>query len=454
MFIKSNVLRAALGEQFRPSNEDSVTTEEVGKTADAVVEIERLKQENLDLMEIHALEQDLALIEQDGAALDELSEATDEITEMRAEIESYYEKGGMSASDAHHMGKRLEYINKRLGGLLAFNMPTTESFRGNDADRMTLTASTENAFTDGLKKMWEGFKNMIKKIVDTVKGWFGASKEKNDKVGASLKDTLDKIKSFDEVSFDNVASFKPIFGDAAWVELGKKSITGSNIIGRIDTLAKDHERVVKKLGDITKQIVDAGQEIYTAVNNQKVASIDLSKITPTFDGPFSANSELTKDKNKVYDSIPCLGGRFARITLTEDDGKTTYAFATEVKSLAEGQSADDAKVTEGEAAKKVKVAEIEKAIGSAIDGINAQQNAFNLSETIANEVVKIIDGMKVEQAGENLSDDQKKAFNNSLATLKSLTAFAGKAPVKSFLADGVALFNKFDSLIKAAKEAK
>lgn len=468
MLKNSSILRAVLGDQFRPSNEDSVTTEEVGRTADAVVEIERLKQENLDLMEIHALEQDLALIEQDGAALDELSEATDEITEMRAEIESYYEKGGMSASDAHHMSKRLEYINKRLGGLLTFNIPATESFRGNDADRMTLTASTENAFIEGLKKMWEGFKNMIKKIVDTVKGWFGVSSKKNEEVGESLKDTLEKVKTFDNVTFSNVASFKPIFGDAAWIKLGESGeINASGAVIALDDVIKNHQKVVQSVNELTKDIIEGSRNLYDKANGSKLSTEELLKITDSIkaDGDvlgnsFSENKELSKMENEtviaVMDSVVCLGGKYLRYTtsINRSNGSVSMNMNTEVKKAPEGKSAGDVKVSDSDDGKKVNASDVESILKDAISANQTQQNAFNSSSSIADQVNKLISGIKVEQAGENLSDDDKKKFNVMINTVKTMTSFAAKAPIKAILADGVSLLNKMDSLIKAAAQSK
>lgn len=242
MLKKSGVLAAVLKANLKPSNEDSVVTEEVGKTADAVVEIERLKQENLDLMEIHALEQDLALIEQDGDAIGELSEATDEITELRAEIESYYEKGGMSASDAHHISKRLGYINKRLGYGLNINLPATESFRGNDADRMTLTASIEASIGEKITELWTAFVNMIKNAFNRIKEFFGIGAKK-------AKEAAEKL--------DKAAEENKNKEGTGTVEVDVNTATAGGADEKKETAGKEVIDGILKIVDNTKSYIKA-----------------------------------------------------------------------------------------------------------------------------------------------------------------------------------------------------
>ena len=288
--LKSTILGNVLGKNYKPSNEDNVQTTPVGSSGDAVVEIERLKSENLDLMEIHALEQDLALIEAEGEVADELGEATSEITEIKAEIESYYEKGGMSATDAHHIDKRLGYINRRLGGHLNLNIPATESFRGNDADRMTLTASVEASAIDKIKELWKSFVNMLKKAFEKIKDFFGFGKKKAEDVTKKLKDIVDKYKNKDgKGTLTTTSGFiisalglaKP--EDAVSKDEGETSPAKEDIGGKLsDGVVKIAETTINyfKMVDYKKQVGAVNtfiDGVVSTTNTNDSSSTDVKK---------------------------------------------------------------------------------------------------------------------------------------------------------------------------------
>lgn len=446
MLKKSGVLAAVLKANLKPSNEDSVVTEEVGKTADAVVEIERLKQENLDLMDIHALEQDLALIEQEGEAVGELSEATDEITEMRAEIESYYEKGGMSANDAHHIGKRLEYINKRLGGGLSINIPSTESFRGNDADRMTLTASVEASIGEKISEMWKAFVKMLKGLFEKIKKFFGFGKEKAKDAEDKLNKAEEENKSKDgegvlmlpapaaaaaagtEKSTDIVASGgenkeEESSAPAAKPEMGPKIIDGIEKLaesttaflkgvdfkGMIDYAKSVQDKAVDKV-DNKKAIFDentpkalgliaksyTGKDLPSASGNKWEVQSDT-----LFGGYVIKMVAESTNSNNVY-KVPALSSSLSQITLDGSEIKKIAVGNVECKAYAKA-----AKVLAGQ--------------------MSAVRNVFENNEAALAEYIQMVEMIEKEAA------DKQANYANMVV---DFVKFIGKAlqdhPVKKY----------------------
>lgn len=343
--LKTKLLGEILGRNYKPSNEDSIQSEQVGNSGDAVVEIERLKAVHLDTMDIHALEQDIAIIEQEGAAADELSEATTELTEIKAEIESYYEKGGMSASDAFHLNKRISYIDRRLGYGLNLTMPSTESFRGNDADRMTLTASLENAVWEKIKELWKAFKDMMVRIFNKIKEFFGFGKKKASDAEEKLEKKAEENKNKEgtgtlalpppaATSLANVEKVE----DIATVdeESGKavvKQGTEAKMIDAIENLCETTKKYlqgveIKNLVSNLEKIVDAGMakadskqnpfgedvitylelisKSYTGKELPKASSNEWKVSSDTLLGGYVINMSAKSDKANDKYTIPVL----------------------------------------------------------------------------------------------------------------------------------------------------
>lgn len=263
-FFKQSLLRDALGAPAMESAE--VVTEEVGSSASAQVEIERLKQENLDIMEIHALEQDVALIEKQGEGVEELSYALDEVGELKASMESYLEKGGMTAADAAGINRSLRFLNRRLGGALNINMPATESFVGATADRVTLTVAMEGGIGEFFKKIWDGIVNFFKKIINTIKGWFGKSEKKADEAKKELEGALNSLPGdgeFDASVFSNPSDY---IGKTAHSKLAK-NFEGKDLIDVIASQATTTKDVLVTAKSSMEKIRDLS--VTSAVNLTK-----------------------------------------------------------------------------------------------------------------------------------------------------------------------------------------
>lgn len=463
MLKNSSILRAVLGNQFHPSNEDSVTTEEVGKTADAVVEIERLKQENLDLMEIHALEQDLALIEEHQSASDELSEATDEITELKAEIESYYEKGGMTASDAHHISKRLGYINKRTGGLFHISMPSTESFRGNDADRMTLTASLEAGFGEMIRNAWDAIVNFFKNIIKKIKDFFSkgdkavSDTEKNSK---EAKEAAEKATEKDlEENKEKAGKELDKAAESAGTKDVKEASSVQELAGAITVAYQNTRSTLQVLIECIKSA--AGQSIDDMIKGieddiKKGGTSPAGIGSAIIEGIIKKNNAFklvkAKDDTKDYsDSIigyktdPLIGGKHYYVEFNEKTVNKLGIMTITKSALQDDKSGADMKVS-----KPWREALTGKDINALRDIANTCFNESASFSKIYHETKKQIDEMDKKLNGakppSDLSKEQKDVWDAAMENTRSVMKFGTSNPVFS-------LIPKYHSISKAVKNS-
>lgn len=167
---------------------ENTSTEPVEKSADAVIELERVKKEHEAQVRISQLEAEAQEIELMAGGLDELQGATEEVNELKEAVESRLEMGGLTRGEAQFAFMSLNRISDRVG--LECAVASVESFSGSVQDRIDLThgvvASLEG-FVDSAKKAWNA---TIGKIIAWIKSFFSKESDKDKK-----EETSSKIKS-------------------------------------------------------------------------------------------------------------------------------------------------------------------------------------------------------------------------------------------------------------------
>ena len=128
---------AKLSQESLDDTQEGVKTEEVTASADAQIEIRRLKDAQETEVLISSLEHDLVEIEGLNDGVEELATAQEEIGELRAAMESFAEQGGMSKQTAQIASIALRQAANRV--YMDVATPSLESFSGSTADRVDMT---------------------------------------------------------------------------------------------------------------------------------------------------------------------------------------------------------------------------------------------------------------------------------------------------------------------------
>lgn len=172
---------------------ENTSTEPVEKSADAVIELERVKKEHEAQVRISQLEAEAQEIELMAGGLDELQGATEEVNELKEAVESRLEMGGLTRGEAQFALMSLNRISSRVG--LECAVASVESFSGSIQDRIDLTHGVVASLEGVIGDAWKTIKELFKNLWNKIKGWFTnversaeATKEKTEEVAKKVEE--------------------------------------------------------------------------------------------------------------------------------------------------------------------------------------------------------------------------------------------------------------------------
>lgn len=199
---------AKLSQESLDDTQEGIKTEEVTASADAQIEIRRLKDAQETEVLISSLEHDLVEIEGLNDGVEELATAQEEIGELRAAMESFAEQGGMSKQTAQIASIALRQAANRV--YMDVATPSLESFSGSTADRVDMTVLSIEEADGVLAKAWKAIKEFFKGIYERVVGWFkkiGAAVDKEKaKTEEAAKEAAQAEKEGKEASFKETST--------------------------------------------------------------------------------------------------------------------------------------------------------------------------------------------------------------------------------------------------------
>lgn len=315
---------AKLSQESLDDTQEGIKTEEVTASADAQIEIRRLKDAQETEVLISSLEHDLVEIEGLNDGVEELATAQEEIGELRAAMESFAEQGGMSKQTAQIASIALRQAANRV--YMDVATPSLESFSGSTADRVDMTVLSVEEADGVLVKAWKAIKEFFKGIYERVVGWFkkiGAAVDKEKaKTEEAAKEAAQAEKDGKEASFKETSTEaegidKGVAKLAMFALLGAKvrrAVSGEFTVDRdkslkltktfFDLYHKSVEAMVsllEKPDDITlKAMVEAGNEV-SANTWTKPYQEGTEALTEPLIGGGAYSAKLEGDKLTIED---------------------------------------------------------------------------------------------------------------------------------------------------------
>lgn len=125
------------------------------------------------------VEGDLVEAAEDSAEIDDADNEAEELEDTSDSLESFLlaaqlgkRSGGWSEGEALAYGLGIDATLKRLGCSSSDVMPSLESFKGGERERLESTASVENKIKDAIMAVWEAIKRAVNKVVAFVRKWY------------------------------------------------------------------------------------------------------------------------------------------------------------------------------------------------------------------------------------------------------------------------------------------
>lgn len=315
---------AKLSQESLDDSQEGIKTEEVTASADAQIEIRRLKDAQETEVLISSLEHDLVEIEGLNDGVEELATAQEEIGELREAMESFAEQGGMSKQTAQIASIALRQAAARV--YMDVATPSLESFSGSTADRVDMTVLSVEEADGVLVKAWKAIKEFFKGIYERVVGWFkkiGAAVDKEKaKTEEAAKEAAQAEKDGKEASFKETSTEaegidKGVAKLAMFALLGAKvrrAVSGEFTVDRdkslkltktfFDLYHKSVEAMVsllEKPDDVTvKAMVEAGNEV-SANAWTKPYQEGVETLTEPLIGGGAYSTKLEGDKLTIED---------------------------------------------------------------------------------------------------------------------------------------------------------
>ena len=125
------------------------------------------------------VEGDLVEAADDEAEITEADDEAEELEDTSDSLESFLlaaqlgkRQGGWTEGEALAYGIGIDATLKRLGGSSKDVLPSLESFKGSQRERLESTTSVENRIKDAIMSIWEAIKRAVNKVVAFVRKWY------------------------------------------------------------------------------------------------------------------------------------------------------------------------------------------------------------------------------------------------------------------------------------------
>lgn len=430
--------------------------EPVATSESQVITQSRLAALPTKVMDIHALENDLAAINQQGEQIEIMQGAAEEVLQYKEILESRIELGGITSREAEILQVAIESITDRLGGFSPIKIPAMESFDTSVVERVSLTTALESEADGFFSKAWKVIKDFFKSIADKVKSWFGKSKDKAEEAVKTLEELL-KLNT--DIPADKLEGFKDIIGEVPYRKLGEKftadavkdvfekQLTATNgLLSGYNTNIGTVQNHVKTISEA----IASGNDLVASVNG-----ITSDKQTEVYKGLLGINESGTTDQNDdkktVFKSATLIGGVYNKLVVTASTDGNGYAHSVEKVEVGENEQL--------KSASDIKPADNQKLAASAFS------EDIKKMAAAARQIIPVIDGslgaikntvgyLDKSVADDMFQGDQKKDFEKATKVVKELCNFVIKSPLMSVFTAFFKSVNGVEAMVlKANKEA-
>lgn len=311
---------AKLSQESLDDAQEGIKTEEVTTSADAQIEIRRLKDAQETEVLISSLEHDLVEIEGLNDGVEELATAQEEIGELRAAMESFAEQGGMSKQTAQIASIALRQAAARV--YMDVATPSLESFAGSTADRVDMTVLSVEEADGVLVKAWKAIVEFFKNLGIRISEWFKRLLMNIDKEKEKTKAALD------EAEKAAAANKKVDLSEDGLTKLAKLALVGAKVkraqgdqvtVGRDESVAFT-SKFLDGFHKMSEKFISAAENIKGAADAAEFTKNMTEQMTDTTEF-YTSNADNAKS---VLKHVLVGGGAFAA-TAVDKEGKLSFA---------------------------------------------------------------------------------------------------------------------------------